>query len=229
MSSDELAIEDLGAAVDWHNYESDLRANRKPESDSQYFTGLIEGCLKSRCELPVQSNVFRSRIMPPERQTDTEPFALEHMGAPPARLAPSGRLNREAVPVFYGALEEATAIAESRPWIMCRLTVAQFQTVVPIEVLDLTGSRANLQLTASVQFAAYMMSRPVHRDDKSAYLGTQHLAQELQSRGVKGVLYNSLLNPRGTNFALFTEEGLTGVSVVLHEVKTVAYTTSRLV
>jgi RES domain-containing protein len=150
------------------------------------------------------------------------------MGAPPANVSSAGRLNPKGISFFYSALEESTAVAEVRPWTMARLSVANFLTSEPIEVLDLTGARADIDLLPSVRFAAYMISRPVHRDDPFAYVGTQHLAQSLKSSGVKGLLYNSLLKPGGTNLALFAEGGLTGVSVALHEVTSVTYRTSRV-
>ncbi len=229
MAFDELSIDNFRAAVDWLNYEQGLReTNRKAPSDPHYFANLIEGCLGCRYKLPGQSVLFRSRIMPPEQQTDTEPFGLMEMGAPPTKLAAAGRLNRDGTSFFYAALEEVTALAEVRPWIMARLSVAKFLITEPIDVLDLTGTRVDFELPPSVRFAAYMISRPVHRDDASAYLGTQCLAEGLRSKGVKGLLYNSLLKPGGTNLALFAEHGLTGVSVALHEVTSVTYATSRL-
>lgn len=229
MASDELSIEDFRAAVDWLNYEQSLReTNRDAPSDPQYFADLIRGCLKCGYTLPVESTLFRSRIMPPEQQTDTEPFGVTEMGAPPRELASAGRLNPEGVSFLYSALEENTAVAEVRPWIMARLSVAKFLTTESIDVLDLTGTRVDFDLPPSVRFAAYMISRPVHRDDASAYLGTQYLAQGLRSKGVKGLLYSSLLNPGGANLALFAEHRLTGVSVALHEVRSVTYDTSLL-
>ena len=73
-----------------------------------------------------------------------------------------------------------------------------------------------------------MIGRPVHRDDRWAYLGTQYLAERLKTEGVAGLLYDSALKRGGTNVALFSENGIRPLTRELGDVTAVEYTTAVL-
>ena len=77
-------------------------------------------------------------------------------------------------------------------------------------------------------WAAFMISRPVHRDDRFGYLGTQYLAERLKAAGAIGLLYASTLQPGGTNVALFSDSGLRPMGTTFHEVTAVTYQRARL-
>ncbi len=213
----------------WNEYDRALRTkNRHVPNDVEYFTELFQGCLKCESELPAGSSLYRARIMPPEKETDTEPLPISEMGQPPPELTPDGRVNPAGIPCFYAALEGETAIAELRPWPRARLTVATFDTAGPLKVLDLRNSNPRVNAVRSVYWAAFMISRPVHRDDRFGYLGTQYLAERLKAAGANGILYVSTLEPGGTNVALFSDSGLKPMGVSFHEVTAVPYRTARL-
>jgi RES domain-containing protein len=166
--------------------------------------------------------------MPPEKETDTEPLPITEMGQPPPDLTPDGRVNPAGIPCFYAALESETAIAELRPWPHARITVATFDTAGAFNVLDLRNSNPRVREVRSVYWAAFMISRPVHRDDRFGYLGTQYLAERLKAAGTIGLLYASTLRPGGTNVALFSDSGLKPTVTTFHEVMDVAYKTALL-
>ena len=213
----------------WFDYERALRTkNRHVPNDAAYFTELFSGCLKCESQLPAGSSLYRARIMPPEKEADTEPLPIIEMGQPPPELTPDGRVNPAGIPCFYAALEDETAIAELRPWPRARITVATFTTAGPFKVLDLRNTNSHVQEVRSVYWAAFMISRPVHRDDRFGYLGTQYLAERLKAAGARGLLYASTLRPGGTNVALFSDSGLKPIGTAYHEVATVTYRTARL-
>ncbi len=62
-----------------------------------------------------------------------------------------------------------------------------------------------------------MMARPVHREDRWAYLGTQYLAERLKNERVAGILYGSSMRDDGTNLALFSGDYLIEKSLALFE------------
>jgi len=216
----DLALE----AVRWDEYERGLRRdNRHVPNDSKYFDELFFGCLACGVTLPAETSLYRARIMPPDQETDTEPLPMAEMGQPPSDRTPDGRVNPAGIPCFYAALEIATAIAELRPWPRARLTVGTFVTAGPFKMLDLRPAHEEVQKSRAVSWAAYMISRPVHRDDRFGYLGTQYLAERLKAAGTTGLLYESQLLPGGTNVALFTDSGLRPTGASLHEVTGVTY------
>ena len=220
----------LGEYVEWDLYTESLRhKNRHFVDGSGYFSRLVSGCLACRYVLaPGWEDLYRARIMPVGRQTASEPLPIAEMGAPPPNLASAGRLNPEGIPYFYAALERDTAIAEVRPWPGARFSVARFATRASLEVLDLTGRYAAKQPSRTVRWVSFMIGRPVHRDDRWAYLGTQYLAERLKTEGVAGLLYDSALKRGGINIALFSESGIKPLGVELGDVTGVNYTTALL-
>lgn len=104
FESDEPTITDLRAAADWLNYDSSLREANRFVVDDKCFLRLVADCLACRRTVGQRSELFRARLMPAERDTDTEPLALTEMGAPPTTVTGSGRLNPEGISCFYAAL-----------------------------------------------------------------------------------------------------------------------------
>ncbi len=87
----------LAEAGRWITYEEALRAQRLPVDDP-YFEQLYCSCLASASVVLPGTSLYRARYMPPERATDTKPFAIEDMGPPLQRLqgtiASAGRASR---------------------------------------------------------------------------------------------------------------------------------------
>lgn len=219
----------IGAASLWDMYEHGLRErNRHVPFEQSYFDELFEGCIRCEVELPTQSVIYRGRVMPPDKATDTEPLPIDQMGPPPPERTPDGRVNPSGIPCFYGALEMETVRAELRPWPLARLTIARFVTQRPLRVLDLRQTNPVVRTTVSVYWCAYMISRPVHHEDRFRYLGTQYLAEKLKAAGVDGLLYGSLLQREGTNVALFHYSDLKDGTVSFHMVLDVAYESVNL-
>lgn len=59
------------------------------------------------------------------------------LSSPPPHLAPDGRMNAKGIPVFYGALEEKTALSELRLVPGEVAITGKFCLIEPIKVLDL--------------------------------------------------------------------------------------------
>jgi RES domain-containing protein len=192
---------------EWGEFVQGLRErNRYMPTNKAYFAKLLEGCLKRRQLLSSGTSLFRSRIMPLEQSLANEPFRPEDMGPPPSHVATAGRLNPEGISCLYAALEEDTAVAEVRPWTGARLTVAEFKTLDPLELLDLTPGLVVPSGSSELRqhFLSLIITRPIHREDRWGYLGTQYLAEALKAKGVVGILYESSLRARGRNVAIFS-------------------------
>ncbi|MGH9775323.1 MAG: HEPN-associated N-terminal domain-containing protein [Candidatus Acidiferrales bacterium] len=88
-------------------------------------------------ELPAATKLFRGRLGPPNK-----PYcSARSLGPPPPRKAIANRMSPAGIPMFYGALDEFTALAETILGKLKRrevVNVGAFVTLEDFFVLDLT-------------------------------------------------------------------------------------------
>jgi RES domain-containing protein len=127
--------------------------------------------------------------------------------------AREGRANPKGIPVLYLASDNATAVAETRPWIGAHVSVGEFATTREVAVVDCSSADSlwwpSDALTAEeLEEAAWghmndAFSRPITpSDDHASYLATQLLVEAFRREGFDGVIYRSSCGP-GKCFALF--------------------------
>lgn len=192
----------LGVAA-WESFEKSIRTtNRHLSSDAAYLKALVEGCQASVVTLSQGAEYFRARIMPLEREYDTEPLGRSELGAP-LEVFDGGRLNPAGIRYLYLADTDGTAIAETRPWRDARVSVGRFSLVREVKVVDLRGTEITSEPTDPVFWASIALARPAHRDDRLSYVATQLLAGHLEHLGFEGILYDSSLRRQSHNLALF--------------------------
>lgn len=154
---------------------------------------------------------------------------LEHpaceLGAPPSRLAASGRMNPQWISMFYGALDPETSVAEVRPPTGSFVIVGKFTIVRDLRLLDI-GAFQHLfvkserqsffdpefgQLRDKVRFLKRLvdiMSRPVLPSDEDYhYLPIQAVAEYLSEKmgfRLDGLVFpSSQRGGKGENVVLF--------------------------
>jgi hypothetical protein len=157
----------------------------------------------------------RDQIDPP-----FEPTA-EQLGPPPAQVClQSNRMNPPGIPMFYGAEDKQTAIAEARA---NRPVVGQFETVRPLRVLDLADlpavpgffSKKSRNRRLGLSFfhrLAVEIAKPVDQTNRVNvdYIPTQILTEflrdyPLQGGRIDGVRYGSAVYKGGVNVVLFAD------------------------
>lgn len=157
-----------------------------------------------------------------------------HIGPPPYLYASSGRMNARGISVFYGAIDEETALAEVRPPVGSQVIVGAFNIIRPLRVLDLTalpnirseGSIFDPAFAAELERITFLsnltakLTRPVMPDDEIFdYLPTQAVADFLSSEPpfeFDGILFPSAQVEGGKqNIVLFNKSS---------KVEVVAYT-----
>jgi len=143
---------------------------------------------------------------------------------PLADKACEGRINPKGIPCLYLATNEKTAVFEVRPWVGYYVTVAVFDTLKDLKVIDCSRGEINpMAITAGDldklwklkqptteeaikiiwQWIDLAFLEPVERNDKIAdYVPTQIIAELFKTNGFDGVKYKSLFN-NGMNLALF--------------------------
>lgn len=144
------------------------------------------------------------------------------IGPPPPNLAKSGRMNAHGIPVFYGAIDESTCIAEVRAPVGSNVVVARFELLRPVQLLDLDavakvyvgGSYFNLDYAVRKGRVSFLrrlvreISRPVMPQDEAfEYLTTQVVAEYLANKvtpRLDGIIFSSSqTGGNGRNLVLF--------------------------
>lgn len=172
-------------------------------------------------EMPEGSLLFRARICHSQSLTkDAYRDPIKHVGPPPPESARAGRMNVDGVVVFYGALDQQTCLAETRPAIGNDIAVIQMRTTKPLRLLDfgrLEQSYKRLSyfqpdFTEQVERGAFLrrlqnlISQPVVPGREMDYLITQTMAEYLghvHHPKFDGVLFKSVQRSGGTNVVLF--------------------------
>jgi hypothetical protein len=172
-------------------------------------------------KVPGGTKFYRARVGPASK-----PYrSARKLGPPPPRKAKASRMSPAGIPMFYGALEEHTAIAETVHGKLKKGTVASVRAFIATEeflVLDLTNLKPIPSLFAAQpdlrQVLRFLhsfvqdLSKPIKKDDRVhiEYVPTQivteyfrHSFQGPDGQPVRGILYPSSRAPGGTACVLF--------------------------
>ena len=147
---------------------------------------------------------------------------VRQIGPPPSRLAKGGRMNASGVPVFYGAVDEGTCVAEVRAPVGSYVVVGRFELLRPVRLLDLDalaevdveGSYFDPDYAMHKGRAAFLrqlvteISRPVMpQDEAMEHLATQAVAEYLANKSsprLDGIIFrSSQTGGVGHNLVLF--------------------------
>ena len=146
----------------------------------------------------------------------------EQLGAPPKEKARAGRMNPEGVPVFYGAFDRETCVAELRPPVGGWVISGQFRLTRDLRVLDFKRledayehaplslfdpeSRLKMERRKFLTTFHDKIKSPVLPKQEHEYLTTQVIAEYLSTQHtpqIDGVIFSSAQNSGGLNIVLF--------------------------
>ncbi len=234
----------------WHFAQSVKRKARfvHDEEVREFLKLVLETSASRRKTVPKDQILFRAQrgfTWKTENRGEDDEFDVE-AAYPPERMRPSaqyvgdGRVNPRGIPCLYMASNLNTAMAEVRPWLGSRVSLAQFKVMRDSLVVDcsqdktrsilLEFGREATKLDAAAKEAgvwgdiAYALSEPVMLDEPhSEYVPTQVLAEAFRSQGYDGIVYKSLLDERGKNIALFDVQAAELINCCLYETKAVSF------
>ena len=160
---------------------------------------------------------------------------------PEARMKPwddkayEGRVNPKGIPCLYFATNRESAMSEVRPAIGSVLSVARFETLRDLVVVDcsrfahpIDHGHAKLEdddiENAVWSHIDYAFSRPVVRSDNTAgYAATQILAEAFKTKGYDGIIYKTAFSQDGHNAALFDLNCASFIDASLFRVREVQF------
>ncbi len=156
---------------------------------------------------------FRARITKNART-----YSNNEMGAPPKKLASSGRANPVGIPYLYIASKLKTALSEVRPHPGEKVCVASLQVDEGLKIADLRQPRKSISpfllgdedelgaLREDISFLEKLgneLTNPVSPSTASIeYIPSQYLCEFIKKIGFDGVAYRSSMSS-GVNLALF--------------------------
>jgi RES domain-containing protein len=152
----------------------------------------------------------------------SDPFA--QIGPPPASKAVAGRMNAQGIPVFYGATDQETCLAELRPALGGEAAIIAVETTRPLRVLDFTRMetaykalsyfQTDFEYQASkldfLRALGHRISRPIIPGKEERYLITQMMSEYLahvHPKPFDGILFPSAQRAGGINVVLFLARG----------------------
>lgn len=221
---------------EWRNFERLLKTEARFFSRSaaahlaSLFNGIDKMSTTDRKPLAMDAGpqtaltaVFRARVFQSDKKL-LEALCRpdRHLGSPPSVLAVAGRMNARGISVFYGANDPGVALAEVRPPVGSQVTVARFDILRPLRLLDLTALSAvtedgsvfdpgwadRLERAAFLRSLSQRITRPVMPDDEAfEYLSTQAIADFLATENepvFDGIVFPSVqATGDGLNVVLF--------------------------
>jgi hypothetical protein len=178
-------------------------------------------------DLDAGTHFHRGRLH--ARASQERPATGKALGTPPIEFArSSNRMSPHGVPMFYGAFDSDTAVAETTApgWAAGDdLTVAEFISQRQLRVVDVTElpavpslydpvNRADRPWTAFLHRFAEKVSKPINRDEREhlEYVPTQivteyfhHVYGVEHNESVDGIIYRSAVCDGGRSIVLFVE------------------------
>ncbi|WP_448649215.1 RES family NAD+ phosphorylase [Pseudomonas corrugata] len=167
--------------------------------------------------------LYRGRYCPPSSDPKKILVSPEtELAVPPKEKTRAGRMNPVGVPVFYGAFNRETCIAELRPSVGGMVLTGEFQLLRDMRVLDFSlledlfdaqpmscfdpAYRTKMERRQFLRTFHSKISSPVTPDQEHEYLFTQVIAEYLSTQinpPIDGVIFDSVQHQGGTNIALF--------------------------
>jgi hypothetical protein len=145
---------------------------------------------------------------------------IKELSPPPLICAKAGRMNPAGIPVFYGAFDEGTCIAELRPTVGSFVVYGAFKLRAKVKLLDLSVFEKRIKEPNKFEKGVYegltrwkflnsfhrQIIQPVQPEDEPIeYIPTQAVSEYIRNvLKYNGIIYSSTqLGKRKRNIVLF--------------------------
>ena len=128
----------------------------------------------------------------------TLPYYGKNIGVPPALFSSSGRFNRAGTAYLYLATDLETCLAEVHLQVGQLCSIAEFECVDDIELIDLSDFGNDLELKIWYE----VITQPIHDEIKYKYLITQFMSEVFMQFNNIGLYFKSVQSS-GDNIVCF--------------------------
>lgn len=164
-------------------------------------------------------NEIKTRI-----ESGFQGFDAKGSSAPPPTKASEGRCNLNGVSYLYAALDEHTAIAEIRPHIKDKISVALLKPVRDLKLVNLDFDPNKVVCGEDFLFNNIQHDFSlIHKKQHGDYLITQYITSLIEHLGYDGLCFRSSLTTNGTNYVIFNPDNCSVQSSKLFLLSNVKY------
>ena len=140
-----------------------------------------------------------------------------------------GRANPRFISYLYVAREKYTAVAECKPYMGEKISIATYKVKIPLDIFDIS-TRRNCWEDATYadilnNFLSMKFSSPL-RDGSKDYIATQYIAEYIKKLGFDGVCFSSSLHKGGKNITLYSDKKVEFEKSEVYEVKDIIIKTA---
>lgn len=206
-----------------HNKQADEFGIEKEPHEILEKIGIIAINLRLIRILQKGTTIFRCRVTREGKIFST----VDELGPPsPQDAKYANRMSPAGIPMFYGAFDIETTIAETFSENDEYATIVAFKTLKNIKILDLTNlprfpsifdQLENILRPSIIFMESFLrdLSKPIEKNDKVhiEYVPTQvvteyfrHIFQDEDGMPVKGIIYPSSKTPGGISCVLFIKK-----------------------
>lgn len=219
-----------------HEQKWDSFANEIKKNNRFFLTEVIDLDLLKELLANFSRTYDAGKIFYRGRVSDKSGIILDEMGKPPADNSTPGRANPKGIPYLYVSTKIETTIYESRSSFLDYITIAEFRSTAPLNVISLRGIELISPFVFADQLPKHLanqkylirlekeLSRPIRRYDKELdYLPSQYLCEYVKSLGYDAIEYGSSLLDGGINLAVFNDDKLQAINLDVYEITKVEF------
>lgn len=138
-----------------------------------------------------------------------------------------GRCNHKYEVCLYVSEDPQTAIAELKPLIREKISVARICNTCELRMIDFTADFNEETSILNDIIALAFLQSPTERN-KDAYLYTGVLCSLVKKMGYDGIAYNSCQNINKINYAIFNYEKCEPIDSFIYEVNSIEYSITNV-
>ena len=145
---------------------------------------------------------------------------------PPNNLSiGDGRANPSMIKYLYTAESQYTAMAEVRPFLHDKVSIAEIRVENSLVICDLSMYQNEKLLEIEKYLLLkimFMFSTPINNDSRD-YIPTQYISEYIKNLGFDGIRFNSSLHSGGKNITVYNYDKCRAVSSVLYEINDICF------
>lgn len=152
-------------------------------------------------EIPEKSILYRARIVESSDRIDGKSpffgFSSEDSFVPPRNKTKDMRANYKNIPYLYCSNVSYISIAEVKPRVGSKISVAEIEVLDNLIMFDLTIQNKPMELSQDKQDIlndlSDIFSKPItSEDDTLDYVPSQYISEYIKNLGYDGIIYKSV-------------------------------------
>jgi len=211
----------------FNDFKERLNNNKVKNDGSDELLSIIDQHILDGKSNPFSATIskgrtlFRARVVNPEEMMYEKGFGLDRetnnlLGynetesrEPPLGISGAGRNNYKGATYIYLSNNPATACSEIKPKIRQIISLAEFETLDTIKIIDFSSKKVlksedkfNMgRLISEIMFMYFM---PV--TNEKDYFASQYLTDYIRKTGIDGISYRSYYDETGINYTIFNSD-----------------------